>query len=121
MASTNGDALSKEEGQVQTLMTAFSSSSGYDTVKPVLAKSLGNVMTAQNFAKMQQQVKQNFGNQKEMKLAALEKFDQGDRLTYIMSYSNNTIVRLVVIFGPNGRDGIRSFTFAPMQVKQEKK
>ena len=72
------------------------------------------------FSELQKQVKGKFGVPKTIKLSSLEKFDQGDRLIYHAAYNNNKIVRITAVFGPDGKDGIKSFSFAPVQINQKK-
>lgn len=60
------------------------------------------------------------GYAKEMKFVAYERFDQGDRLTYLGSYSKQQLVR--VIYGFNKEGKLTEFIFAPVEVqKQEQK
>jgi hypothetical protein len=55
-----------------------------------------------------------------MKFVAYERFDQGDRLTYLGSYSKQQLVR--VIYGFNKEGKLTEFIFAPVEVqKQEQK
>ena len=66
------------------------------------------------------QVKDTLGTMKEMKFVAYERFDQGDRLTYLGSYSKQQLVR--VIYGFNKEGKLTEFIFAPVEVqKQEQK
>jgi hypothetical protein len=121
MAADNGEILTREEAQVQTFMTAMNTANGYDAAKGSMSKALSAKMNARTFGELQKQVNAKFGTPKEIKLASLQKYDQGDRLTYVAAYSmNNQLVRITVIFGPNGRDGIQSFSFTPIQVPQKK-
>mgnify|MGYP001529529617 CR=1 FL=1 len=78
----------------------------------------GNDLKA--FAALQKQVKDTLGTMKEMKFVAYERFDQGDRLTYLGSYSKQQLVR--VIYGFNKEGKLTEFIFAPVEVqKQEQK
>ena len=77
-------------------------------------------MDVKAFAALQKQVKDTLGTMKEMKFVAYERFDQGDRLTYLGSYSKQQLVR--VIYGFNKEGKLTEFIFAPVEVqKQEQK
>lgn len=119
LASNNGDMLSKEEVQVHTFMSALAETNGYDAAKDTMAPSLSAKMNAKTFSELQRQVQGKFGTPKAIKLASLEKFDQGDRLIYFAAYNNNKLVRVTAVFGPEGKDGIRSITFTPVQMTQK--
>lgn len=48
-------------------------------------------MTAANFAALQKQLKEQFGIQKSVRFAVYERFDQGDRLTYLVGFSGSRL------------------------------
>lgn len=73
-------------------------------------------MTAANFAELQKQMKEKFGTQKEAHFAVFERFDQGDRLTYLIKYSREQAVRAVYGFDKNGK--LNEFVFVPLQVQE---
>lgn len=118
MASDNGEILTKEENHVQTFMTALHTTDGYEAAKETMSSNLAAKVTAQNFDLLQKKIQTTFGVQKEMKLALVEKFDQGDRLTYIAVYGENQLVRIVIMFGPNGKQEIQNFVFTPIQQRK---
>ncbi|MGE1063475.1 DUF3887 domain-containing protein [Megasphaera paucivorans] len=119
IAADNGAVLTKEESQVQTFMTALYTDNGYGSAKSSMADSLAEKINTQNFGELQKQIQNKFGRYKSMKLVVLEKFDQGDRLTYMADYGANQLVRIVITFGPNGKNGIQSFAFTRMQVDKK--
>ena len=52
-----------------------------------MVPELAEKMTAANFAALQKQLKEQFGIQKSVRFAVYERFDQGDRLTYLVGFS----------------------------------
>jgi len=116
LAADNGATLSKEDGQAMAFIQALNTTNSYNAAKGTFSKTLADKVTPAVYAQMQKQLKTNFGTQKEMKLAVLEKFDQGDRLTYIAAYDTNKMARVIIVFGKNGVGGIQNFTIAPLQV-----
>jgi len=115
MAADNGEILTKEESHVQTFMAALHTTEGYEAAKESMSDTLTAAISAQKFISLQKQIQTTFGMQREMKLALVEKFDQGDRLTYVAVYGNNQLVRIVVTFGLNGKQGIQRISFTPIR------
>ena len=108
-AAGDGNDLNKQQKIVDKFVAAL-------TVSPELKQK----MDVKAFAALQKQVKDTLGTMKEMKFVAYERFDQGDRLTYLGSYSKQQLVR--VIYGFNKEGKLTEFIFAPVEVqKQEQK
>ena len=69
--------------------------------------------------KLRSQIADNFGTLKEKKLVVLEKFDQGDRVTYLAGFSKTPIVKIVFAFDVKGEKPlITDFAFTPVEVKK---
>ena len=84
-----------------------------------MVPELAEKMTAANFAALQKQLKEQFGIQKSVRFAVYERFDQGDRLTYLVGYSRQQAVRAVYGFDKNGK--LSEFVFVPLEVKAAQK
>ena len=84
-----------------------------------MVPELAEKMTAANFAALQKQLKEQFGIQKSVRFAVYERFDQGDRLTYLVGYSRQQAVRAVYGFDKNGK--LSEFVFVPLEVKAPQK
>ena len=111
-AAGDGNDLNKQQKIVDKFVAALTvaDDSGY----------AGAAAGVKAFAALQKQVKDTLGTMKEMKFVAYERFDQGDRLTYLGSYSKQQLVR--VIYGFNKEGKLTEFIFAPVEVqKQEQK
>lgn len=99
MAAGDGNALNKQQKVVDKFTAALNGSTV--TVEQVwgdMVPELAEKMTAANFAELQKQMKEKFGTQKEAHFAVFERFDQGDRLTYLIKYSREQAVRAVYGF-----------------------
>lgn len=120
-AAGDGSALNKQQRVVDKFVAAVNSadSSGFAQVSADLAPDLQSRITAADFAAMQKQMKEKFGTQKELTFAAYERFDQGDRLTYLASYSKQKLVRAVYVFDKAGK--MTEFVFVPVEIKAENK
>ncbi|WP_455652580.1 DUF3887 domain-containing protein [Phascolarctobacterium sp.] len=123
MCFAAGDAteLNKEQRVVDKFVTALNAgdSGAFTQLSVDFAPDLQSKITAANFAELQKQMQEKFGNQKEITFAAYERFDQGDRLTYLASYSKQKLVRVVYGFNKDGK--LTEFVFVPMEIKEEQK
>lgn len=119
MAANDGTDLNRQQKVVDKFMETLSTadSSGYVQLKNDLVPELQNQITADKFEEMRQQMSTNFGKLKEVRFVAYERFDQGDRLTYLANYSRQQVVRLVYNF--DKADKITEFLFVPLEVKQQ--
>lgn len=120
-AAGDGTVLNKEQRVVDKFVTALNAgdSSAFTQLSVDFAPDLQSKITAANFAELQKQMQEKFGNQKEITFAAYERFDQGDRLTYLASYSKQKLVRVVYGFNKDGK--LTEFVFVPMEIKEEQK
>ena len=120
-AAGDGSVLNKQQRVVDKFVAAVNAadSSGFAQMSADLAPDLQSWITAADFAAMQKQMKEKFGTQKELTFAAYERFDQGDRLTYLASYSKQKLVRAVYVFDKAGK--MTEFVFVPVEIKAENK
>lgn len=121
-AAGDGNDLNKQQKVVDKFVAALNiaDETGYAGAASGFSSELKQKMDAKAFAALQKQVKDTLGTMKEMKFVAFERFDQGDRLTYLGSYSKQQLVR--VIYGFNKEDKLTEFIFAPLEApKQEQK
>lgn len=120
-AAGDGSVLNKQQRVVDKFVAAVNAadSSGFAQMSADLALDLQSKITAADFAAMQKQLKEKFGTQKELTFAAYERFDQGDRLTYLASYSKQKLVRAVYVFDKAGK--MTEFVFVPVEIKAENK
>ena len=93
--------------------------SGFAQVQGDLAPGLQSKLTAEGFAELQKQLREKFGKQKEVKFASFERFDQADRLLYMMGYSRQQVVRAAYVFDKDGK--LVEFVFVPVEIKEEEK
>ncbi|WP_455655588.1 DUF3887 domain-containing protein [Phascolarctobacterium sp.] len=120
-AAGDGSVLNKQQRVADKFVAALNSadSSAFTQLSVDFAPELQSKITAANFAELQKQMKEKFGSQKEITFAAYERFDQGDRLTYLASYSKQKLVRVVYGFNKEGK--LTEFVFAPMEIQEEQK
>ena len=119
MAANDGTDLNRQQRVVDRFMEVLGAvdNSGYVQLKNDFVPDLQKQITADKFEEMRQQMSTNFGKVQEVRFVAYERFDQGDRLTYLANYSRQQIVRLVYNFDKAGK--ITEFLFVPLEVKQQ--
>lgn len=108
-AAGDGNDLNKQQKIVDKFVAALTvaDDSGYAGAAAGFSPELKQKMDIKAFAALQKQVKDTLGTMKEMKFVAYERFDQGDRLTYLGSYSKQQLVRVIYGFNKEGQaDGV---------------
>lgn len=71
------------------------------------------------FENLKKQVRTKFGNMKEAKFFAFQRFDQVDRVIYIASFSKEKIVNVVFAFDKQNK--LVDFAFSPVKQPEVKK
>lgn len=89
----------------------------YAALAPSLSAELGKTMDQKNFAAIQSQVKKQFGSLKETKFHSFERFDQGDRVTYIAAFSKENVVIMTFMFGKDAK--LQNFSFSPYKAPEK--
>ncbi len=120
-AAGDGTDLNKQQRAVDKFVAVLNAAdtTGFAQLSGDFAPDLQQKVDATAFGALQKQVKERLGNQKEMKFVAYERFDQGDRLTYLGSYSREKMVRIIYGFDKNNK--MIEFVFAPLEAQQEQK
>ena len=87
--AADGGDLNKEQKTAEKMMTSLEAdaAASYTALAPTLSADLNKALGEKNFAAIQSQVKKQFGSLKETKFHSFERFDQGDRVTYIAAFS----------------------------------
>lgn len=86
-AATNAEVLGAQEKAAEKVVTALTTDGNYyNSVMSALTKKLQDKVTDESLKQMRKKVATNFGTMKEIKLVAVEKFDQADRLTYLAGF-----------------------------------
>ena len=117
--AADGGDLNKEQRTAEKMMTALEgdAATSYATLAPALSAELGKTMDQKNFAAIQKQVKQQFGSLKETKFHSFERFDQGDRVTYIAAFSKENVVVMTFMFGKDAK--LQNFSFSPYKAPEQ--
>ena len=119
-AASNASILGNEEKAVDKFLSALDKNNGaYEEIASNFTPGLQKKIDAAAMQKLRSQVAGNFGVLKEKKLVTLEKFDQGDRVTYLAGFSKTQVVKIIFAFDVKGEKPlINDFTFAPVELKK---
>ncbi len=118
LATENSSALNSAESSAQKVITALvaSDTQGYKAAEKAMSADLAKQMNVNTFIAMQRQVKEKFGQHKETRFFAFERFDKADRLTYIAGFSREPAVSIVFTLDKNAK--ITEFSLAALQVEE---
>lgn len=117
--AADGGDLNKEQKAAEKMMTSLAGDAAteYAALAPSLSAELGKTMDQKNFAAIQKQVKQQFVSLKETKFHSFERFDQGDRVTYIAAFSKENVVIMTFMFGKDAK--LQNFSFSPYKAPEK--
>ena len=118
-AAGDGSDLNRQQVADKFMAVLSGDAAAVTQLQVDMVPELAEKMTAANFAALQKQLKEQFGIQKSVRFAVYERFDQGDRLTYLVGYSRQQAVRAVYGFDKNGK--LSEFVFVPLEVKAAQK
>ena len=118
-AASAASILGNEEKAVDKFVAALNKNTGvYEKASPVFTPGLQKKINNAAFQKLQTQFADSFGDLKEKKLVLLEKFDQGDRVTYLAGFSKTKVVKMVFAFDVKGEKPLMNdFGFYPVEIK----
>lgn len=101
--AADGDDLNKEQKTAETFINVFEGRNipTYTIFTTGFSDNLKANMNEQTYAKLQETIKNRMGNMKEAKFYSYQRFDQGDRITYIASFEKENIVAIIFTFDKN--------------------
>ncbi|MEG0830849.1 MAG: hypothetical protein RSE47_02895 [Acidaminococcaceae bacterium] len=120
MAASNSSILGNEEKTINRFLGAVTGSIGYsEELQMSLAPGLQKKITATNLGRLKAQIQATFGDLVESKLFSLEKYDKGDKVTYVGSFSKEEVTMLTFAFIlEDGKPLLSDFAITPVQIKK---
>lgn len=117
--AADGGDLNKEQKSAEKMMSAFNSATPveYAAISPIWNDQLNKNIGEKGYAEIKKQVKAQFGELKETKFYSFERFDQGDRVTYIAAFSKEKVVIMAFMFAKDGK--LQNFNFAPYKAPEK--
>ena len=68
---------------------------------------------------LSKQIKEQYGNVKEVKFYNFQRFDQGDRVTYVAAFDKEEAVAIMLAFDKDKK--LANYVFTPLQVEKASK
>lgn len=95
-AATDGNDLNKEQKSSEVFMEVLTKNQipAYDVVSKDFSDSLKAKITESAYKNLFKQIKEQFGDIKEFKFYNFQRFDQGDRITYIAGFDKEQAVAI---------------------------
>lgn len=119
--ASDGNDLNKEQKVAETFMEVFTKDKApeYVVVSKDFADSLKTNVNEKAYKDLSKQIKEQYGNVKEVKFYNFQRFDQGDRVTYIANFDKEQIVAIIFTFDKNKK--MTNYIFAPVQAEESTK
>ena len=115
-AAGNSAALGVEEQNTDTMLSSLISGS-YSNVEKFCSEDLKKTLNADTFKSLQSDITTHFGAMKETHLIAWERFDQGDRLTYLAAFEKEPAVACTFLFAKDGK--LLNFSLSPLKANEQ--
>ena len=110
----DGGDLNKEQKVAETFISSFQGKEApeFKVVTKDFAQSLQNNFDEKKYSALKRDVKVNYGNLLEIKFYTFQRFDQGDRVTYLAGFDKEQAVAIVLSFDKNNK--LTDYTLAPI-------
>lgn len=121
-AAYDGGTLDKEQKAAEMLTNAVTGKTvEYQKVTSGMNAELKGKITEEVVAGLQKQVKEQFGDFKEIRFQSFERFADGDRLVYIAGFSKEKHVALIYVFDAKQKMVNFQYTALKEQAQEEAK
>lgn len=118
--AADGGALDKAQGSADKFIGAFNSKgASYSEVASGFDSSLKEKINDKTYAELQKQVKEKFGVVKGSKFYSFQRFDDMDKLTYIVNCSKEKLVAFVFVCDKRGK--VVDFMMTPVKAENSAK
>lgn len=113
--ASDGSDLNKEQKVAETFMGVFTKEQApeYAIVSKDFTDTLKKSATERTYKKLPSEIKEKFGNVKEVKFRTFEKLEQENRLTYIATFDKEPVVAIVFVFDKNQK--LLNYIFVPVE------
>ena len=139
--AADGNDLNKEQKVAETFMEVFTKDQipAYDVVSKDFSDTLKTNVNEKAYKDLSKQIKEQYGNVKEVKFYNMEvemekthrealgevkfynfqRFDQGDRVTYVAAFDKEQAVAIMLAFDKDKK--LTDYVFTPLQVEEASK
>lgn len=114
--ASDSEDLAREQQSVDVLVSVVEAKNvpEYKAFSKLLSTDLRANFSEQEYGNLQKIIADKYGDMKDVKFYSFQRFDQADRLTYIVSFTKQQAVAMNVNFDKNKR--IVDFSFEPLAV-----
>ena len=111
----------KEQKVAETFMEVFTKDQipAYDVVSKDFSDTLKTNVNEKACKDLSKQIKEQYGNVKEVKFYNFQRFDQGDRVTYVAAFDKEQAVAIMLAFDKDKK--LTDYVFTPLQVEEASK
>lgn len=115
--AADGNDLNKEQTVAEDFMQVFWQEQlpDYNKISENLSEKLKTDLNEKQYTDLQKSVKDKFGALKEAKFYSFQRFDQGDRVSYLVSFDKQPIVTIIFAFDKNQK--LENYAIVPLQKK----
>lgn len=119
--AADGNDLNKEQKVAETFMEVFTKDQipAYDVVSKDFSDTLKINVNEKAYKDLSKQIKEQYGNVKEVKFYNFQRFDQGDRVTYVAAFDKEQAVAIMLAFDKDKK--LTDYVFTPLQVEEVSK
>ncbi len=119
LAANDSKDLGKQQQVAERMLDSFDGDPvpAYAQVASGFAAPMKASVTEEAYNELCKQVRSKFGTMKEAKFFAFQRFDQGDRVTYIANFSKEKLVSMIFAFDKQNK--LVDFAFTPVQQPQQ--
>lgn len=119
--AADGDDLNKEQKIAEIFMGVFIKEQV--PVYTVVSKDFADILKAnvneQIYQNLKQTIVDKYGNVKEIKFYEFQRFDQGDKITYVAVFDKERAVAIIFTFDKNKK--MTNYIFSPLQIEEVEK
>lgn len=119
--ASDGSDLNKEQKTAEVFIEAFQKNPApeYTAFSKDFSDTLKSEMSERAYRKLQEEVKTKFGTIKDVKFYTFQRFDQGDKVTYIASFDKEQLVAMIFEFNKDNK--LTGYTLSPLQIENNSK
>ncbi len=118
-AAYDGGVLNKEQKAAEMMNNAVSGQNvAHAQVISGMTDDLKKQITEELMANLQKQVKDQFGDLKEIRFVSFERYADGDKLVYAASFSKEKTVAMIYIF--DAKQKMVNFNYMPIKEQAPK-
>lgn len=119
--AADGNDLNKEQKVAETFMEVFTKDQipAYAVVSKDFSDTLKANINEKAYKDLSKQIKEQYGNVKEVKFYNFQRFDQGDRVTYVAAFDKEEAVAIMLAFDKDKK--LANYVFTPLQVEKASK